>query len=127
MGPLGRSQSPAVIRRSHGLFRISEAVPDVAHEPLLLSLKDAGRMLGGISAASVRRIIRDGDLHPVRIRGRIFIAMAELKALVEKQLPRVQDNSCAGRDVPEGEDTCRSASPTDGTGRPGTLAGPARR
>lgn len=49
---------------------------------LLLSLDDAAKQLGGVSAPTVRRMIEAGELPAVRVRGRLTVPMASLHAWV---------------------------------------------
>lgn len=77
--------------------------------PLLLTFSDAGKVLGGASASTVRRMVKHTVFKPVKVGRRVFLAIDDVHAYIEKQRAREDNGSCAGRDVPEGDDTCRSA------------------
>ena len=51
--------------------------------PLLRDVKESARLLG-VSPSTVRRLIADSDLVPVRVRGRVMVSNDELEAYVRK-------------------------------------------
>lgn len=52
----------------------------------LVTVRDARRMLGGISSQTIYRLVHDGDLTIVKIRRRSFIRTADLAALINRGL-----------------------------------------
>jgi hypothetical protein len=59
--------------------------------PLLVKRRDAARMLGNVTTTTIRRLEKDGLLHPVRINPRSPVAMVffkydEIVALAHGQL-----------------------------------------
>jgi hypothetical protein len=58
----------------------TELPPPVEIEPLAYNAHDAGRILGGISAAKVRQLVRDGHLRKLPHCGHlVLIARTELE------------------------------------------------
>lgn len=49
--------------------------------PAFKSKKQAAQYLGGVSERTVERMVKDGQLHPVKIRGRVMLKVAELDAI----------------------------------------------
>jgi excisionase family DNA binding protein len=52
--------------------------------PLLHDVAESCRLLGGISRPTLYRLIRIGDLNPVKIGARTYISHDELMRYVEK-------------------------------------------
>lgn len=55
-------------------------------DPLLWSLEEAGRQLGGVSARTVRRMIQAGELPSLKVRGRLKVPAAAVREWVERQV-----------------------------------------
>ena len=53
------------------------------HSPLV-SVREARRVLGGISAQTLYRLVRDGDLKIVKLRRRSFLRRADIDALIDR-------------------------------------------
>lgn len=59
----------------------------LAPEPdgLLAGIPEVRRLLGGVSRRTVLRLLDDGELRRVRIRGRTMTPVADVLALIERQ------------------------------------------
>lgn len=80
-------------------------------EPLLWSLDEAARQLGGVSTRTVRRLIDRRQLAVVRIGRTVRVEVASVRAYVERSMRPAHNLTCAGPNVPyKGEGTCRSAN-----------------
>jgi excisionase family DNA binding protein len=85
------------------LVRIVSGGQDVTNEPDDLDLSDdagmslavdyrnAGRLLGGVSARTVRRLVDDGELRSVPVGARRVIPRTELVAYLERWLAEKDD------------------------------------
>lgn len=49
----------------------------------LRSKPEAAEYLGGISVRTLERLVRDGQLHPVKLRGRVMFTQQSLDAIAE--------------------------------------------
>jgi hypothetical protein len=69
-------------------YRIRKGRKMKDEAPLLYSRIEAGRMLGGISVASLRRLEAAGALKPVKLSGKragqTFYRAAEVRSLVDE-------------------------------------------
>ncbi|MEW8624071.1 MAG: helix-turn-helix domain-containing protein [Candidatus Thiodiazotropha endolucinida] len=55
------------------------------HTPLVVTYAEAGKMLLGISESTVRRMVSDGDLPYVKVRGRVGIPYDALLEYVKNR------------------------------------------
>ena len=55
--------------------------PDREFEPLLVTISEAQRLLGGIARRTVYNMVEDGQLSFVRVRSRPMLRMAQIKEL----------------------------------------------
>ena len=60
----------------------AEAALSGDHDVLLVTQAKAAKILG-CSRFTIRRLVRDGGLHPVNIRGLVRYRISELRALAE--------------------------------------------
>ena len=72
--------APRKLRRAALLA--AQAALDGTSDPLLLSQAQVGRLLS-CSRFTVRRMVQQGTLHPISIRGLLRYKMAEIRALTE--------------------------------------------
>ncbi|MCP3882547.1 MAG: helix-turn-helix domain-containing protein, partial [Sulfitobacter sp.] len=66
-------------------------------DPLLWSLDEVGRQLGGISVRSVRRLLDRGALPKTSVGGRIMVPSAAVREYVEAQTVPAHNGSCVGQ------------------------------
>lgn len=50
--------------------------------PLLVPYKGAQRTLGNVSRGTVQKLVRDGDLPAVKVRGRTMFRLTDLEAYI---------------------------------------------
>ena len=65
-----------------------ECSPAPASPSILVNQATAARLLS-VSRFTIRRIVAEGVLHPVRVRGAIRYSRAELEAVARGQVPTV--------------------------------------
>lgn len=80
--------------------------------PALLSFQEAGVVLGGISARTVRRLADDREIIAVKVRGRIFVTVDSVHDYVRKLAVSGHNGERAGPGVPEKEQTCQTDAKT---------------
>ena len=61
----------------------------------LANINEAREILGGISDSTIRRIVLDGELAIVRIRGRVFYKKEDLAELIERGNSRPSNGQAA--------------------------------
>jgi hypothetical protein len=66
--------------------------------PVLYSLSDAAKSLGGISIWTLRKHISNGQIRVVRIGRRIFLNTEELERIRRDGLPSLRDEVSAVRE-----------------------------
>ncbi|MBK7542305.1 MAG: helix-turn-helix domain-containing protein [Candidatus Competibacteraceae bacterium] len=59
-------------------------------EPLLWSITETARQLGEVSARTVQRMIADGDLVEVSVRGRTMVDVASVRRYIENRRARAR-------------------------------------
>lgn len=63
-------------------------------QPLAVDVREAARLLC-VSPFTIRRMVHDGRLHPVRVgRSRVLVSFAELVALVEPEVGTRERRDC---------------------------------
>ena len=50
-------------------------------EPLLVSIKETQRLLGGISRRTIYLMASDGEIEFVKVRGRSFVRISQIREL----------------------------------------------
>jgi excisionase family DNA binding protein len=87
--------------------------------PLLWSLEETARQLGGVSTRTVRRLLERGDLPAVRIGRRVTVPAEAVRHFITQSIPAghmeppaaaAHNLQCAGPDVRKGVGTCRKES-----------------
>ena len=51
--------------------------------PALRNKQQSAEYLGGISIRTLERLVKDGQLHPVKLRGRVMFSQTALDAVAE--------------------------------------------
>lgn len=64
-------------------------------EPLVVSVNDARKMLGGVGRNKIYNLINDGELEAVKIGGRTLIPVAGIHALITSS-PRIRPELLGG-------------------------------
>jgi hypothetical protein len=78
------------------------------NDPLLWSLAETARQLGGVSTRTVRRLLDRGDLSPGRVGRRLMVRADSVRAYVDRATTGSDNWPGAGPDVQE-ESTCQRA------------------
>jgi excisionase family DNA binding protein len=73
-----------VIRHGSGMNTFALSTPQPAVLPLLVSEKEAGRLLG-VTARTVYQLRRDGELSAIRIGSRVLYSRDDLTAFIAKR------------------------------------------
>jgi len=76
-------------------------------EPLLWTLDEAGKAMGGISSRTVRRLIQTGELQAIRIRGCApRIRPEDVQTWIEQNLTPGHNNGARGSVPKQEKSTC---------------------
>ncbi len=59
-------------------------------DQILVDVPDAARLLGGISPRTVRRMLSDGRLTPVRVGRRVLVSVRQLEEIAQTHLPGIE-------------------------------------
>ncbi|WP_082054071.1 helix-turn-helix domain-containing protein [Methyloterricola oryzae] len=76
-------------------------------EPLLWSIVETARQLGGLSTRTVRRMIDRGDIPAVKVGRTVRVPAHSVRSWIESQLQSRHNNQCAG-DVRQEKSTCHT-------------------
>jgi hypothetical protein len=69
--------------------------------PRFFSIPDAGRVLGGVSSATVKRQIRHGELKTFKLRGRTLVDLTAVRGVDEAEVAKLAAEVLERRPTPK--------------------------
>lgn len=83
---------------------------------LLWSLEETAKQLGGVSVRTIRRMLEQRKLLPVRVQGRVCVEVDSVNAYVASQTQQAHNSDCVGSVAWKGNDPCYENAKAHRTG-----------